>query len=171
MARDYDDDRVVITGRDSGSGVGMLLLGLVIGAGAALLFATAGGRETRERFAREARRAGRRVKDMTVGPGDHLADRMARTHSAGDDRVGRAKDAEFGRVEAVHDEAHAARDHTRDARDEIERAVQHRKRAYADGRRAYLDRTTRGGEPSPTADDLAHRQGAERNADGFASGV
>lgn len=121
MARDYDDDRVVITGRDSGSGVGMLLLGLVIGAGA--------------------------------------------------DRVGRAKDAEFGRVEAVHDEAHAARDHTRDARDEIERAVQHRKRAYADGRRAYLDRTTRGGEPSPTADDLAHRQGAERNADGFASGV
>ena len=41
---EYDDDRVVVIDRDNGSnGIGTLLLGLAIGAGAALLFAPASG--------------------------------------------------------------------------------------------------------------------------------
>ena len=68
MARheEYDDDRVVIVERDGGSSsMGTFLLGLAIGAGAALLFAPASGEETRARLQEEARRAGKRVKDMT----------------------------------------------------------------------------------------------------------
>jgi len=174
MARDYDDDRVVVIERDNGNGVDMLLLGLAVGAGAALLFAPASGRETRERISRETRRAGRRVKDMTDELGDHLADRVARTRSAVDERVGRAKDAVSSRVEAVSDAVHAGRDAAREARADIERAVEKSKRAYADGRRAYQDRTTRGGmsgELGPTADDLALRQGAEGHVDGLAGDV
>ncbi len=174
MARDYDDDRVVVIEKDSGNGVGMLLLGLAIGAGAALLFAPASGRETRERISREARRAGRRVKDMTDELGDQLADRVERTRFAVDERVGRAKEAVSSRVEAVNDAVNASRDAARQARSDIEQAVENSKRAYADGRRAYQDRTTRrgmSGEPGPIADDLAPRQGAEGNADGFAGDV
>jgi len=172
MARDYDDDRVVVIGKDNGSGVGMLLLGLAIGAGAALLFAPASGRETRERLSRQARRAGRRVKDMTDDLGDQFADRVERTRSAVDERVGRAKDAVTSRVDAVNEAVNASRDAAREARADIERAVEHSKRAYADGRRAYTDRTARrgaSGEPGPVADDLAPRQSSEGNADGFAS--
>ena len=171
MARDFDDDRVVVIEKDNGNGVGMLLLGLAIGAGAALLFAPASGRETRERISREARRAGRRVKDMTDEFGDELADRVERTRSAVDERVGRAKDAVTSRVDAVNEAVNASRDAAREARADIERAVEQSKRVYTDGRRAYQDRTSRrgaSGEPGPAADDLPPRQSSEGNADGFA---
>ena len=77
---EYDDERVVIVEQSTGSGIGMLLLGLAVGAGAALLFAPASGRETRERLQREARRAGRRVKEATEDLGEGLADRVERTY-------------------------------------------------------------------------------------------
>lgn len=166
MARDYDDERVVVIEKDSGNGVGMLLLGLAIGAGAALLFAPASGRETRERLSHEARRAGRRVKDMTDEFGEELADRVERARSSVDERVGRAREAVTSHVDAVNEAVSASRDAARQARADIERAVENSKRAYADGRRTYQERATRrpmSGEPAPMADDLAPHPGAEGN--------
>lgn len=171
MARDsYDDDRVVVIERDGGSnGVGMLLLGLAIGAGAALLFAPASGAETRERISREARRAGRRVKDMTDELGETLAEQADRARFAVDERVGRARNAVHSRVDAVNEAVHAGRDAARQARADIESAVENSKRAYADSRRAYSERARRGAsdEPGPVADDLPPRHGAEGAADGL----
>ena len=61
---DYDDDRMVIVERESGgSGLGALLLGLVIGAGAALLLAPESGEAMRARIRRETRRATSRAKE------------------------------------------------------------------------------------------------------------
>lgn len=141
MARrdEYDDERVVVVEQGGSNGVGMLLLGLAIGAGAALLFAPASGQETRERIQREARRAGKRVKDLTDNVGDELADRVERTRASFDDRVERARDAVRSRRQAVGDAVSAGREGAARARADLEQAVADTKQAYADSRRAYRE--------------------------------
>jgi gas vesicle protein len=169
MARDrFDDERVVIIERDNGgSSVGLLLLGLAVGAGAALLLAPASGAETRERLSREARRASQRVKDLTDELGEKLADQVEQARHAVDDRVTRARDAVSTRVQAVNEAVAASRDAASQARADIERAVEHSKQAYADSRRVYGEKTRRAasGEPGPVPDDLSPSQGAEGAAD------
>jgi gas vesicle protein len=153
MARhnEYDDERVVVIERDSGgtAGVGTFLLGLAIGAGAALLFAPASGRETRQRIQDEARRAGRKVKDITDELGEKMADSVEQTRVGFDERVGRARDVVGSRVQAVSDAVSAGREAAVQARSELERAVAESKRAYADSRRAYRDHS-RGARPTDT---------------------
>jgi gas vesicle protein len=152
MARheEYDDDHMIVVERDSGtSAIGMLLLGLAVGAGAALLFAPASGEETRARLQEEARRAGRRMKDMTDELSDEMTSRVERTRSAIDTRVGRARDAVTSRARAVGDAAAVGREAAQQARLELERAVADSKRAYADSRRAYRDARTQNRTDSP----------------------
>ena len=139
MARrdEYDDERVVVVEQGNGSGIGMLLLGLAIGAGAALLMAPASGQETRERLQREARRAGKRVKDLTNEVGDELAGRVERTRASFDDRVERARSAVRARRDAVGEAVSVGREGAAKARADLEQAVVDAKRAYAESRRAY----------------------------------
>jgi gas vesicle protein len=136
---EYDDERVVVVEQGGSSGVGMLLLGLAIGAGAALLFAPASGAETRERIQREARRAGRRVKDMADDVTDGLTERVGRTRTMFDERVEQAREAVRSRVHAVGDAVEVGREAAMQARSELERAVAESKQAYADSRRAYRE--------------------------------
>lgn len=142
---EFDDERIVVVEQGGSSGIGMLLLGLAVGAGAALLFAPASGRETRERLQREARRAGRRVKDMADEVGEELTERVGRTRSSFDSRVERARQAVRERADAVSDAVDAGRDAAAQARIELERAVAETKQAYADSRRAYRDARQHGG--------------------------
>lgn len=165
MARydEYDDDRVVVIERENGTnGIGTFLLGLAIGAGAALLFAPASGAETRQRLQDEARRAGRKVKDMTDEFGEKVADSVEKTRFQFDEQVGRARDAVSSRVQAVGDAVSAGRDAAAQARAELERAVADSKRAYADSRRAYRDHGRRHGPDDTIApDDMAASSGEE----------
>ena len=78
---DFDDERVVVVNRGGNAGIGMMLLGLAIGAGAALLFAPASGQETRERLQREARRAARKARELTDAIGDGVSEGVERTRS------------------------------------------------------------------------------------------
>lgn len=135
MAREaYDDDRVVVIERDRGgtAGVGMLLLGLAIGAGAALLLAPGSGAETRERLQDGARRAGRRMREAADEFGDEMTE-----------RVEHVKESVGTRAQAVRDAVEVGRDAASKARADLERNLADAKSAYA-GRR----RTT-----EPTADD------------------
>ncbi|MBL0171410.1 MAG: YtxH domain-containing protein [Gemmatimonadaceae bacterium] len=136
---EYDDERIVVVEQGGGNGIAMLLVGLAIGAGAALLFAPASGAETRERIQREARRAGKRVKDLTGEASEELAGRVGRTRARFDERVDRARDAVRSRTQAVSDAVDAGREAAAQARAELERAVADSKRAYADSRRAYRE--------------------------------
>jgi gas vesicle protein len=137
---DDEEDRMVIVERDGGSkGLGMLLLGLAVGAGAALLFAPASGEETRERLQRETRRAGRKVRDLTDALAEGVTDGVERGRSAFDTQVGRARDAVSSRKRAVTDALDAGRGAADDTRADLERAVADAKRAYADSRRAYRE--------------------------------
>lgn len=155
---EYDDERVVVVEQGGAGGLGMLLLGLAIGAGAALLFAPASGEETRDRIQREARRASRRVKDLTEDVSDEIADRVDRTRASFDERVEQARDAVRSRTQAVGDAVDAGRDAAKQARAELERAVTDSKRAYADSRRAYRD--ARSGN-STLADDASDEAGLD----------
>lgn len=136
---EYDDERVVVVEQGGSGGLGMLLLGLAIGAGAALLFAPASGEETRDRIQREARRARQRAQELTEDFTDELTDRVDRTRATFEDRVEQAKDAVRSRASAVGDAVDAGRDAAKQARTELERAVQDSKRAYADSRRAFRE--------------------------------
>ena len=129
MARDdYDDDRVVVVERGRDTGIGMLLLGLAIGAGAALLMAPASGRETRERLQDGARRASRRMKDVADELGDDVSERVSRVRE-------RTRDAVGSRADAVRDAVHVGREAASRARSELERNLADAKSAYADRRR------------------------------------
>jgi gas vesicle protein len=152
MARheEYDDEHMVVIERESDSStMGTFLLGLAIGAGAALLFAPASGEETRARLQEEARRASRRVKDMTDEVTTGVTERVERTRSVIDDRVGRARDAVTSRARAVGEAATVGREAALQARMELERAVAESKRAYADSRRAYRDARTQNRTDTP----------------------
>ena len=165
MARydEYDDDRVVVIERENGTnGLGTFLLGLAIGAGAALLFAPASGAETRQRLQDEARRASRKVKDMTDEFGVKVADSVEKTRVQFDEQVGRARDAVTSRVQAVGDAVSVGRDAAAQARADLERAVADSKRAYADSRRAHREHGRRAGPDDTTApDDLVASSGEE----------
>lgn len=141
MARrdEYDDERVVVVEQGGSAGIGMLLLGLAVGAGAALLMAPASGRETRERLQREARRAGKKVRDLTNEVGDELAGRVERTRASFDDRVERARSAVRARRQAMGDAVAVGREGAAKAREDLSQAVIDAKRAYAETRRAYRD--------------------------------
>ncbi len=165
MARydEYDDDRVVVIDRDNGtSGIGTFLLGLAIGAGAALLFAPASGAETRQRLQHEAKRAGRKMKDMTDEFGEKVADTVEKSRFQFDEQVGRARDAVSSRVQAVGDAVSAGRDAASQARTDLERAVADSKRAYADSRRAYREHGRRHGPDDTSApDDMVASSGED----------
>jgi gas vesicle protein len=168
MARrdEYDDERVVVVEQGGASGVGMLLLGLAIGAGAALLFAPASGEETRDRLQREARRAGRKIKDMADDVGDGLTSRVERTKSRFDAQVERARQAVRSQADAVGDAVDAGREAAAQARTELERAVAESKRAYADSRRAYREARRQATHEMHSATDGArHHDGARQHDD------
>ncbi len=169
MARydEYDDDRVVVIDRDNGTnGIGTFLLGLAIGAGAALLFAPASGAETRQRLQDEARRAGRKMKDMTDEFGEKVADSVEKTRSQFDEQVGRARDAVTSRVQAVGDAVSVGREAATQARADLERAVADSKQAYADSRRAYREHGRRNGPDDTMApDDMVSSSGEESAGD------
>lgn len=80
MADEREDPAVVIE-RRSGGGIGIFLLGAVVGAGLALLFAPQSGEETRATVRRAARRVRRKAREMAESGRDAVED-IARTGKA-----------------------------------------------------------------------------------------
>jgi gas vesicle protein len=159
---DYDDnERVVVIHKDQGgsSGLGMLLLGIAIGAGAALLYAPAAGDETRQRLRDEARRAGQKMRDMGDEFSEGLANRVERTREVVDRNLAAARDRVGSRVRGVSEAVEAGREAAMQARGELERAVSETKRAYADSRRNLRTRmdegmNTRGSQGGGSMNDM-----------------
>jgi gas vesicle protein len=163
---DYDDERVVIVERESsGSGLGALLLGLAIGAGAALLLAPDSGEATRARIRREAKRAQTRARDKFDEMTDEISETYERTLEAVERKAAQARgavkskaravgDAVETRTRAVGDAVDAGKVAARQAKVELERAVEETKRAYTDAR-----------QNTRVIDDLELRDAADAAAD------
>lgn len=156
---DYDDDeRVVIVEREgNGSGLGALLLGLAIGAGAALLLAPESGEAMRARIRRETRRATTRAKELVDEVSEEVSHTVGRTRETVGRKVDEARGVVETRARAVGDAVDAGRVAAKQAKTELERAVNETKRAYEDARRTQ--RVVDASESSEGTIDAAENPG------------
>ena len=129
---DYDDEPAVIIERHSG-GVGSFLLGVAIGAAAALLLAPQTGAATRRDLRRGARRARKAAQNLA---GD-IQGRMTDTFDQARERVETGIDAARQAIELkkrqVSRAMEAGRAAAQQARDELERRIAETKAAYNAG--------------------------------------
>lgn len=109
---DHDDMPYIVIERRSG-GFGSLVLGALLGAGAALLLAPRSGRETRDEIRAGAFRLRDRAEDAVRGVTDTVQE-----------TIGGVRGEVEGRVEAARDAFEAGRRAARQTRREMETRVQ-----------------------------------------------
>jgi gas vesicle protein len=131
--QDQDEPRVIVEKRSGG--VGMLLIGLAIGAGLALLFAPQSGAETRRKIVRGARRMRRAAGNVAEG----VSDQVGETFDAARDRVAEhldsAREAVVSKRGKVERAMNAGREAAAQAREDLERRLAQTKAAYQAGAR------------------------------------
>lgn len=119
---------LLVIERNSTPGIGAFLLGAVIGAGIALLFAPKSGEETQQ----EIRERAHRLKDAAE---DRLRKAQAQVEEALDD----VRDELRDRVESVKEAVEAGKVSAREARTELESRIERSKAAYRAGVSAARD--------------------------------
>jgi gas vesicle protein len=107
---DHDEYPTIIIERDGGFGT--LLMGALIGAGAALLLAPRSGRETRD----ELRAGMNRLRDRAEAGVREFQDNL-------NDSLGEVRTEVQGRVDAARNAFESSRQHARDTRHRVETGV------------------------------------------------
>jgi gas vesicle protein len=120
--RDHDEVPYIVIERDGGSQVGSFVIGALVGAGLALLFAPKSGAETQEELKEHARRLRVTAEDRMRDAQKHL-----------EDRLDVAREGVQDRVESVKSALDAGRQGAAEARDELERKLETSKAAYRAG--------------------------------------
>jgi len=128
------DQPYIVVERDSGSSMGTFVLGALVGAGLALLFAPQSGEETQEEIRQRALRLKSAAEDRV---------KIAQENLEG--RLDAARTGIEGRVESVKEAVEAGRKAATEARDELEDKLERSKAAYRAGIAAA--RETAGSEP------------------------
>jgi len=133
----YDDDEpyngepyVIVEKREAG--IGPFLIGLALGAGAALLFAPQSGEETRRGIARRARRAQEAAQDLVEDVSGTVADKFNEVRETVGERIDATLDAVDDKKRRVSNAFHAGRAAAREARGELEQRIAESKAAYKD---------------------------------------
>jgi gas vesicle protein len=111
-------------------GLGPLLLGIALGAGAALLFAPQSGEETRRGIARSARRAQDAAQDFVEDVSGTVADKFKEVRTTVEDRIEATLEAVDERKRRVTNAYRAGRVAAREARGELEQRIAESKAAY-----------------------------------------
>jgi gas vesicle protein len=125
----YDVGPYVIVERRE-TGIGPFLVGLALGAGAALLFAPQSGEETRRGIARSARRAQDAAQDFVGEVSGTVADKFNEVRASVEERIEATLDAVDDKRRRVSNAFHAGRAAARDARGELEQRIAESKAAY-----------------------------------------
>ncbi|MFN2636629.1 MAG: YtxH domain-containing protein [Gemmatimonadaceae bacterium] len=132
----YDDDEpylmeepYVIVERGE-SGVGSLLLGIVLGAGVALLLAPQSGEETRRTIARRARRAQEVAQDFVQDVSGTVAEKFQEVRAGVEERIDATLDSVDRKRRQVSNAYDAGRAAARQARGELEQRIAESKAAY-----------------------------------------
>lgn len=149
---DHDGDPYIVIEKHSG-GVGNLLLGVLIGAGVALLFAPRSGEETRADIRRRARRASDTVKGAAQGVTDQVMDTFESARSRVEEQIESARLAIELRKEQVARAVEAGREAAQEARGDLERRLAESKAQHAAGSGGA--RGARSRIPVPADDDFA----------------
>jgi|AP95_1055475.scaffolds.fasta_scaffold34283_1 gas vesicle protein len=120
--RDHDEVPYIVIERDGGSQVAPFVIGALVGAGLALLFAPKSGAETQEELKEHARRLRVTAEERMRDAQKHL-----------EDRLDVAREGVQDRVESVKSALDAGRQAAAEARDELEKKLETSKAAYRAG--------------------------------------
>jgi len=129
---DYDDEPAVIIERHSG-GVGAFLLGVAVGAAAALLLAPQSGAETRRGIRRGARRATRAAQDVAGDITTSVNETFEQARGRVEQGLDTARQAIDLKKRQVSRAMEAGRAAAQQARDELEPRIAETKAAYNAG--------------------------------------
>jgi len=129
---DFDDEPAVIIERHSG-GVGSFLLGVAIGAAAALLLAPQSGEATRRDLRRGARRARRTAQNIAGDLGTKVSDTFDQARDKVEQGIDTARQAIDLKKRQVTRAMEAGRAAAQQAREELERRIAETKAAYNAG--------------------------------------
>lgn len=152
--QDPEDHPYIVIEKHS-SGVGNLLLGVVIGAGVALLFAPRSGEATRSDIKRRARRAGDAAREVAEGVTDSVADTFETARSRVERQIESARSAIEFKKRQVTRAMDAGRVAAQEARGDLERRLAETKAAYNAGAEVAREgraRTVANGSANRTTD-------------------
>jgi gas vesicle protein len=147
--RHHDQEEPYIVIEKHSGGVGELLLGVLIGAGVALLFAPRSGEETRGEIRRRARQAGDTVRGAAEGVKGQVADTFETARTRVEQQIDTARSAIEIKRQQVTRAMEAGREAAQQAREDLERRLAETKAAYnagADVARAGRPATAAGAE-------------------------
>jgi gas vesicle protein len=125
----YQDAPYIVVEKH-GAGFGSLLLGLALGAGAALLFAPQSGEETRRGIARSARRVQQNAQDLVQDVSGNVAGKFREVRDSVEERIEATLHAVDDKRRRVSNAYQAGRAAARDARGELEQRIADTKAAY-----------------------------------------
>jgi gas vesicle protein len=132
MRHHEHEEPYVVIEKHSG-GVSDFLLGALIGAGVALLFAPRSGRETRADIGRRARAAQDRVRDVAGGVTDQVVDTFEGARTRIEEQIESARSVIVAKKEQVSRAMEAGREAAHQARTDLERRLAETKAAYNAG--------------------------------------
>jgi gas vesicle protein len=140
--RDHDEAPYIVIERDSGGGVGSFVLGALVGAGLALLFAPKSGAETQEELKQQARKLRTAAEERVREAQRQLEQRLDDVREGVQTRLGDVKEA-----------VNTGRSAAADARSDLEHKLQRSKAAYRAGVRAARETiATEAGEDEASDD-------------------
>ena len=121
--RDHDETPYIVIEREGGGGgIGSFVLGALVGAGLALLFAPQSGEETQED-----------LKSRAVKLKDVAQERVREAQHNLEGRLSTAREHVQARVESVREAVDSGRKAATDARGELEKKLERSKAAYRAG--------------------------------------
>lgn len=129
---DHDDTPYIVIEKHRGS-AGDLLLGVLIGAGIALLFAPRSGQETRTVISRRARQAGDKVKGVAEDVTGQVIDTFEGAKARVEEQLESARSAIEMKKQQVARAMEAGREAAQQARGDLERRLAETKAAYNAG--------------------------------------
>ena len=130
---DHDDEPYIVIEKHSSGDVGNLLLGVLIGAGVALLFAPRSGQETRREIGRKARQAGDAVKGVAEEVTGQVVDTFEGAKARVEEQIDSARSAIESKKRQVSRAMDAGREAAAQARGDLERRLAETKAAYNAG--------------------------------------
>ncbi len=149
---DHDDEPYIVIEKHSG-GAGNLLLGVLIGAGVALLFAPKSGVETRRDIRRGAKRAGDVVKGVADDVTGQVVDTFESARTKVEEQLDSARSAIATKKRQVSRAMAAGREAAVEARGDLERRLAETKAAYQAG--ADVARGSRASRAARVRDDAS----------------
>jgi gas vesicle protein len=120
--RDHDETPYIVIDREGGGGLGSFVLGALVGAGLALLFAPQSGEETQEE-----------IKTRALKFKDAARDRVRDAQSNLEGRLNTARDHVQARLETVREAVDSGRQAAVEARNDLEEKLERSKAAYRAG--------------------------------------